>query len=756
MMIPHRFALLLSVASPLAPWSEARAQGDPAGVAAVAKAQSPLPSDRFPLDTDIVIIGRPYGQAEVESESEFDEASIASKGSGSIADLLDRLAPFIDDPDGAPVILVNGKEVGFDRSILSYPPEALDRLAVLKPEAATRYGQRAGKRVVNLILKKKFASLDAEAGASRATAGGQSGVSLSARRVAIDGPTRWHARASIERVGALLERDRPTGPHSAANGQTTLLPLRRSMAFNAGVTRPIGVFSASLNVNASTSERRGVRAPVANDGDPGDPVAGLRADNDSQSLGVVVNVSGKIGKWQTGLSANYARNWSQSLLKRDDGVPRTDRDHSRRENLTARLNTGTTIIDLPAGPLTTNIAVDVTHSRFVNRQAYGGTGDPFVTDERTRAQGNGQASFNVPLSRRGEGTTAPLGDLSVELTLGAQTLAGRGPQRRFGGGVNWSPVAMLQLRAAFDQAETAPSIDELDGPPVTTVRRIFDFAMQETVDVISTAGGNPDLARGSRQSLSLTARLSPFDDQTLAVNIGYRAQTATGGVTSLPELTPAIEATFPERITRDAQGRLIAIDTRAINIERTSDTEFTSGIALRLPRPGKRRGAVSDELGAEPWQYSLALTHRWRVRSELLVRSGLPVIDQLGGDGGQSAHFISLQATAGKRGIGANLSGNWSSATRVRGDVGTDGGAGFRVVPPAIFNLSLFVEPQHLWKGGARPSWMDKLKLSLDIQNVLRGYRKLLLDDGSIPAGYSRYETDPLGRTIKLTARKRF
>ncbi|QDX26477.1 hypothetical protein FPZ54_10875 [Sphingomonas suaedae] len=755
-MIPYRFALLLSVALPLAPWLEARAQDGPAGVEPVAEAQTPVPSDRFSLDTDIVIIGRPYGQAEVESESEFDEASIASKGSDSIADLLDRLAPFIDDPDGAPVILVNGREVGFDRSILSYPPEALDRLAVLKPEAAARYGQRAGKRVVNLILKKKFASLDAEAGASRATAGGQFGVSLSARRVAIDGPTRWHARASIERVDALLERDRPTRPRQGANGLTTLLPSRRGIAFNAGVTRPIGDFSASLNMNASTNERRGVRAPVANDGDPGDPVAGLRADSDSQSFGVVVNISGRIGKWQTGLSANYTRNGSQSLLERDDGVRRTDRDRSRRESLTARLNTSTTVIDLPAGPLTTNLAVDVSHSHFVNRQANGGAGTPFVTDERTRAQGNGQASFNIPLSRRAEGTAGPLGDLSAELTVGAQTLGGRGPQRRFGGGVNWSPVAMLQLRAAFDQAETAPSIDELDGPPVTTVRRIFDFATQETVDVISTAGGNPELARGSQQSLSLTARLAPFDDQFLAFNIGYRAQTARGGITSLPELTPAIEAAFPERITRDAQGRLIAIDTRPINIERTSDAEFTSGIALRLPRPGQRRGAVPDEPGAEPWQYSLALTHRWRVRSELLVRSGLPVIDQLGGDGGQSAHFISLQATVGKRGVGANLSGNWSSATRVRGDVGTDGGGGFRVVPPAIFNLSLFVEPEHFRRGGARSSWMDKLKLSLDIQNVLRGYRKLLFDDGSVPAGYSRYETDPLGRTIKLTARKRF
>src|SRR5690606_24795738 len=124
-------------------------------------------------------------------ESEYDEAEIASHGADSIQDLLARLAPFIDPSGDEPAILINGKPVGFDRSILSYPAEALQRLAVLKPEAAAQYGEPAGKRVVNLVLKKHFSMWNSDAGVDFATAGDQYGGKLSVNRTAISGNTRW-------------------------------------------------------------------------------------------------------------------------------------------------------------------------------------------------------------------------------------------------------------------------------------------------------------------------------------------------------------------------------------------------------------------------------------------------------------------------------------------------------------------------------------------------------------------------------------
>lgn len=750
-------------------------------------------------------------------------------------------------------MLVNGEEIGLDRSILSYPPEALDRLAVLKPEAAARYGHAPGKRVVNLVLKKSFASMDADAALSWATAGGQSGGSLSVRRVAIDGPTRWNVQARGERSSALYRNDRnvppragpfdavgyiaaPDGgeidsalsqvagetvtvaalPQGASSAPTladfagnanrlnavdpgafeTLLPSRRNMSFNAGVTRPIGAFSASLSINANDNASNGLRglpmtsaivptgnawSPFADDIVLTRPFAGLRAlrnDNGSQSLGASATLTGNIDGWQSSLSANYARNWADSLLETgvdtggfqrlidegdpalnpygtlDSGLLLANRNRSRGENFGARLNVIKKLADMPAGPLTSSYAIDMRHSRSIARRS-AGLNEPVLIDERSRGQMNGQVSVTVPISRKEIAELGPLGDLSIELSLSGQTQTDVGLQQRYGGGVTWSPVSVLQLRGSIDYAETAPSIDQLDGPVTTTVNRVFDFLRQETVDVVWITGGNPDLARGNRRGLSLTARILPFDTQMLSLNLGYRQQVATGGAASFPELTPSIEAAFPDRVTRDAEGRLIAIDARAINIVRDVDAEMTSGMALRWPTPDvARAGGLAASAGAIQW--SLSINHRWRLQSELLTGVGLPVIDRLSGDGGQSRHSLSLQLTGGKQGIGATLNGNWSSPTRVRRATATAPDTDFRIEPSPILNLSLFVEPEHLFADADKLPWASKLRLSVDVQNLFNGYRRVSLDDGSVPPGFTRDEIDPLGRTVRLSVRKRF
>ena len=504
---------------------------------------------------------------------------------------------------------------------------------MLKAEAAAEYGYPSGKRVVNLVLKKTYSSQNVDAGASWATAGGQYGGNLSAGRVAINGPTRWNVQARIDRQSALLKSDRnippregpfanvgfvagvdgaeidpalslaaggivtiaaiPAGALSQAptlddfaatangvhavdpNDFETLQSSKRNMSLNAGVTRPLGTFSASLNVNASSNRSNGLHGlPMASiivpAGSPWSPFADdvvlirpfagarpLRNDSSSESLGGGLTLSGRIGDWQTNFSANYSRSWTDSLLDRgidrgrlqdltdagdpafnpysplDDGLLLADRNRSRGENMTARINVSKTIVDLPAGPLTSNYTVDVSRNRSENRRS-DNLDEVTVVDKRSRGQTNGQMSFNIPLSRGGEGEIAPLGDLALDLSLSGQTLSGSGLRKRFGGGVSWSPLSILQLRGSFDHTETAPSFDQLDGPLVTTIKRIFDFARQETVDVVSTTGGNPDLARGSRKSLSLSALVRPFDDQTLSLNFGYRRQTTNGGVVLFP------------------------------------------------------------------------------------------------------------------------------------------------------------------------------------------------------------------------------
>ena len=141
------------------------AQDDKGGVGAAAGSQEPVPPGDLVREDDIIVTANRYGEARVAAETEFSEEEITAQGTDNIQDLITRLTPFIGNGEEEPILLINGKPADGDRSILSYPAEALNRLAVLKAEAAAEYGYPSGKRVVNLVLKKTYSSQNVDAGA---------------------------------------------------------------------------------------------------------------------------------------------------------------------------------------------------------------------------------------------------------------------------------------------------------------------------------------------------------------------------------------------------------------------------------------------------------------------------------------------------------------------------------------------------------------------------------------------------------------
>lgn len=809
------------------------------------------PSDGKSDQADIVVTGRRYGEAKVAAENEFDENQIAAQGADSIQDLLTRLAPFIGNGGDAPVLLINGRPAGFDQSVLVYPAEALSRLAVLKPEAAARYGAPAGKRVVNLVLKQKFASLTADAGVNLATRGGQRGGVLSVGRTAISGETRWNVQVRIARDSALLKSarmiPRPAGvfegvgyvagldggeidralsdvagrvvmvaaiPADAGSGAPaigafvatanmtravdpnafdTLLPSRQTIALNAGVTRPLGEFFLSLDLNANNSSVHGLRGlPMASFVIPSDspwspfaedvlvvrPFAGqrpLRNDNNARSVGASLSLTGATGGWQTSVALSYLRSWNDNVLESgidlgrirqlvdagdagfnpygpwDKSLLLVSRSRSSGDTLGARLNIQKKMADLPAGPLAWSIVADASRAGIDSRQT-GNTGTPPVRTDVTFGQANGQMSLAVPLARRGRAGLGRLGDLSVDLWIGGQAMTRTSSQSRFGGGLNWSPVSVVQLNGIFEHAGTAPSFDQRDAPLVRTVNRVFDYIRQEVAEPVWTMGGNPDLQHGSRETISLSAMVQPLGDQSLSLNMNYRQTLANGGSAGFPELSPAIEAAFPERVTRDASGQLIAIDARPINITRDTDADLFSTIALRFSGAGHGPAGQGPASG-NPIQFTISLNHRWRLKSQMVIRPGVPAIDRLGGGTGASRHALNLQLGAGKRGIGANINAAWSSPSRI--DAGTSNEA-LHIKPPTIFNVSAFVDPDQFFPQLKDKAMVKNLNISLSVDNVLNGYSRVMLRDGSVPAGFSHDEVDPLGRVVRLTVRKRF
>ncbi|WP_337828173.1 hypothetical protein [Pseudonocardia sp. TMWB2A] len=759
-------------------------------------------------EEEIIVLGKRWGQAEIASERDLDEQQIGAYGADDIGDLVKSVTPLIDGTGEAPVLLVNGKRITDPSEITGYPPEALARLAILPPEAAAHYGYPAGKRVVNLELKKKFASWTTDAGISAPTAGGRYGTQLSAGRHTIAGNTRWNAQASYSRDTMLrrIARDIPLRPEiltisqsviNAENGDIdpdayeTLMGASETASFNAGINRPFGDFSGSLNFNANrNSNRQLVGMPVASirvpDGNGATTlVSKLISDNAlesrqrSTSFGVSASVSGPVMGWQSSLSLQYNNSRSRNAYERGfdasevqalvdaqnpsfdpygawpDTPLLADRTRSRTQSLNGSFNMSKSILTLPAGAV--NASVSLNASRFRTRySAYSSASKAFTDSKSGSEQVDGQMSFTIPVASRAQDVLATLGDLSLDVSASARRASDTPLYYRLNGGMSWSPFPILNLRASLSHENVEPSSDQRNGSRMEILNRVFDFARQEYVQALYIFGGNPDLHGGSSRNLSINAMLRPFKDDLATFNFGYQRNVARGGISALPSLTPEIEAAFPERVIRDASGKLVAVDARAINIAHDVNAQISSGVSLRwTEKVAAPDGTPPSPAAPRPWSVTATINHRWQLESKSLIRTGLPVIDRLRGSG-QPRHNISAQLVAGKRGMGATLSGNWNATAYVRG--GTAGsGMMFRYPANTMFSLSLFAEPEHLMPPREGKWWASNLRVSLDIQNLFNSYRRIdYIGPGTAPQALARDEIDPMGRTIRLSLRKQF
>ena len=214
----HKFAPLplvgLIVALSQLPLSQpALAQDAPATVQ-----QDPVqPEDPVVEGNEIVVTGRSLRDQVRGPEApiiELDEEDIAAYGAGSIAELVEQLAPQTGSgrgrggDGGRPVFLVNGLRVSSFREFRSYPPEAIERVEVLPEESAQQFGFPPNQRVINFIMKDNFQSREVELEYGQPTAGGYSDreVELTYLRLGEDG--RLNVNLEYNERSALTEADR--------------------------------------------------------------------------------------------------------------------------------------------------------------------------------------------------------------------------------------------------------------------------------------------------------------------------------------------------------------------------------------------------------------------------------------------------------------------------------------------------------------------------------------------------------------------
>ncbi|OJW63051.1 MAG: hypothetical protein BGO57_09010 [Sphingomonadales bacterium 63-6] len=620
-------ALLLSAISGLAVVSAVpvHAQQQPA---AVSQDPADTADDASGEDNEIVVVAESLrGQVQVAQPpiQVLDETDIAAYGASSIADLVAALAPQTGSgrgrSSGPPVFLVNGMRVSSFREMRSFPPEAIQKIEILPEEVAQKYGFSADQRLINFILKNNFSSRELEGEYSQPGAGGTSSKQVEATYLQIAGPSRFNVNAKWDDTSLLTEAERGL-PQSVVSGVGTdpnpanyrsLVSDSSDLELTGNVTTRLGDNGSSLSLNGTYERGRtrslsGLNTVTLTDPDnpdvsllrtygEDDPLA-RRGRTETMSVGSTLNAP--MGDWQlTGtLDASRARSTTEidryadpavlqdavadGTLTYDGPLPTTaDAGFDIAKTVTDSASSLVTVMGsplfLPAGDVTLTLDAGYKWNRVQSQDTRN------LGMETSLTRGDLSAGFNlgVPLTSRRDDVLSALGDISLNFTAGVDHLSDFGTLTDWTAGVTWGITEKLNLQASYITRDAAPGLSQLNSPEIVTLNvPTYDLARGETVLASIISGGNPNLTKEKQRDIRIGAFWDlPFLERS-NISVEYFRNNSSDVSASFPLLTPAIEAAFPDRITRDITGQLVSIDQRPVTFESQKSSRLRFGLNL--------------------------------------------------------------------------------------------------------------------------------------------------------------------------------
>jgi hypothetical protein len=606
---------------------------------------------------EIVVSGkRVRGQLLVEQAPllQLDEQAIAAEGVTSITDLIAQISAQTGSArgrgGGQPVILVNGIRIGSFREFASYPPEALARVEVFPEEVAQRFGFPPDRRVINLILKDNYSNREVEFELEAPSRGGfvRTEQDFGTLRIANGG--RFNLDFEFNDASLLTEDERDIiqtpGSVSSVPGDPAQAEFRSLTADTFGFEGNLSWAKALIDSGTSLSANLNY---VRNESRSLDGLNTVVLTNDPAVPGIVRTF---------GAETPLTRRTSTDTISTAGSMTRPVNNFRLTTTFDASLSESETRIDrrfdttalelaalagtlAPDGPLPTNAEAgfDVARSRNLNGQSRTTlegplgelpagevlatfdagidwqrieSGDTRSLTEATLTRRNLSTGANVviPLTSRRAGVADALGTFTVNLQAGVEDLSDFGVLGDWNAGLNWSPVDGLDLSATYIWREVAPGLAALGNPVITNFNvPVFDFTNGETVLADVTTGGNPDLPAETQRDWKFAANWQlPFWDNT-RLTVEYIRNRSDNVVSAFPQITPEIEAAFPGRVTRDADGRLIAVDRRAVSFAETRANRvqfiFSTNGSIGAPAggfggPGGGRGGFGGGAGGAP------------------------------------------------------------------------------------------------------------------------------------------------------------
>lgn len=407
----------------------------------------------------------------------------------------------------------------------------------------------------------------------------------------------------------------------------TLSPATESFSANATLARALGNVSASLNGRLELSDSDSLQGlpslaltlPAGSPFSPfGQDVALYRYLDQLGALGQ--RIRGTTGHVGLTLNGGLAKGWqwsftgagdiSDTRTRTDRGVSSnavqsaidardatlnpygalppallssrlTDRAESHIRSIVGDLLINGTLFDMPAGAVTTSLRLGASANGFNSESVRSGTA---FSARYAREIGSGQASIDLPLTSRSKGILGAVGDIGVNLNAGLQEISDFGTLTTLGYGMRWTPVSAIRIIASASQDRAAPTGQQINDPSIVTPNvSVFDYARGETVFVSQISGGNPALSESVRDQFRLGVTVKPFTKTNLTFTANYLNSRTSNPIAAFPTPTPAIEAAFPQRFVRDADGALLQIDSRPVNFLRSQSEQLRWGVDLSIP-----------------------------------------------------------------------------------------------------------------------------------------------------------------------------
>jgi hypothetical protein len=714
-----------------------------------------LPATAPQTTTPEIIVTTPRGSASggIEPLLELSPSELDAYGADSLSDLVSALRPLTRSSrsDQTAVVLINGHLAGqteFD----NLPREAIERVEVLPESVALQYGFSENQRVLNIVLREHFSAVPIRASDSGATEGGGQAVAADASFVRLNEEARITVLGSYKDNAWLRDSDR--GIDVPDSSYYTLLPHTTDTKVAATISRSILGVSSSLEASYDVTSTRSLQG-LAMDSSP--PAGELEQPLDANSVvrtsRVAMQLTGLVHDFVWGTTLYYMHVGSRSTS--DLGVDGADelsidRTESAFNIGNLQLSLSGPAASLPAGPVIANFKFGLQYQGFDTGDAQPGAALTESNLARTVRSANVNAS--LPIANRDRGILPVLGEMSGTFSASLDSVSNFGNLISSSVGLDWHPVKKVHLDAIYTDHRIAPTVQQLQAPPIYTRNvETFDYITQQTVYLTEITGGNEALASTDSRQGSFGVSVGPFAGKTEFL-AHYEESRISNAIGALPPTTAQVESAFPDRFLRDADGTLIEIDDRWVNLEHAQVDDVKWGVNAWIPLGGSQPNAMANRL-----EFSLFDT--WYLRDVTLIRPGVPELNLLAGapsdvTGGEPRHKVEFHTLYHRDGVGILLAAAWRSPTVV--------GSGDPAAPDPIYFSSLgtadvrvFLDLAHIpWTRGT--SWLHGARASLAVTNLFDRRQTVHDAAGATPTAFEPGFLDPLGRVVALTIRKAF